>query len=517
MNGSVNPSGSAVTDCHFDWGTSTAYGNTAPCAPAPGSGTSAVPVSAGLSGLIANTTYHFRVVASNAGGTSFGGDQIWTTVPNPPDVATQPASGVTQSAATLNGSVNPSGTAVTDCHFDWGTSTAYGAAVPCAPSPGSGTSAVPVSAALAGLTAGTTYHFRVVATNATGTSVGADQALTAAAPPSASAAQPPAVQSSSGALFSALVNPEGLTTAAYFEFGLDSQLRAASGVVYDQQTPAQVIGSDFASHSVTASVSGLLPNATYHVRVVAFNGAGTVTGPDQAFKTAADPPPRSPVLGKQFNVVPVSGLVFIKLPAGKSLRASRAAAGGEGSWSSALASAAPVKGQGFVPLTEARQIPIGSTLDTRLGVVKLVTASGVRRKTYTGDFQNAIFKVLQSRSRRQRGLTELRLDDSALPRGKGYAQCVGKAQDMRARSTPGLRARTALSSRAIQRLRAKANGRFRTRGRYSAATVRGTEWDTVDRCDGTLTHVKRGVVIVTDFRRRVNITVRAGASYLAKP
>jgi hypothetical protein len=46
--------------------------------------------------------------------------------------------------------------------------------------------------------------------------------------------------------------------------------------------------------------------------------------------------------------------------------------------------------------------------------------------------------------------------------------------------------------------------------------VRGTEWDTVDRCDGTLTRVKRGAVVVTDFRRRVNITVRAGASYLAK-
>jgi hypothetical protein len=65
-------------------------------------------------------------------------------------------------------------------------------------------------------------------------------------------------------------------------------------------------------------------------------------------------------------------------------------------------------------------------------------------------------------------------------------------------------------------MRANARGRFRTRGRYSAATVRGTIWNTIDRCDGTLTKVKRGVVVVRDFRKRRNITVRAGKSYLAR-
>ena len=58
--------------------------------------------------------------------------------------------------------------------------------------------------------------------------------------------------------------------------------------------------------------------------------------------------------------------------------------------------------------------------------------------------------------------------------------------------------------------------RFRTRGRYSAATVRGTIWDTIDRCDGTLTRVRRGVVVVRDFRKRRKITLRAGKSYLAR-
>jgi hypothetical protein len=60
------------------------------------------------------------------------------------------------------------------------------------------------------------------------------------------------------------------------------------------------------------------------------------------------------------------------------------------------------------------------------------------------------------------------------------------------------------------------HGRFRTRGRYSASTVRGTGWDTSDRCDGTLTVVHRGTVLVSDFARRVTVAVHAGHRYLAR-
>jgi hypothetical protein len=84
----------------------------------------------------------------------------------------------------------------------------------------------------------------------------------------------------------------------------------------------------------------------------------------------------------------------------------------------------------------------------------------------------------------------------------------------------GRRSRTAsaaqLSRRTIRRLRSNANGRFRTRGRHSAATVRGTVWITADRCDGTLTTVKRGKVAVRDFRRKRTITLSRGKSYLAR-
>ena len=76
-------------------------------------------------------------------------------------------------------------------------------------------------------------------------------------------------------------------------------------------------------------------------------------------------------------------------------------------------------------------------------------------------------------------------------------------------------ARRRLSKHVLQVLSATVHGRFRTVGTYSAATERGTAWETADRCDGTLTAVQRGTVDVSDFRRRVTITLRAGQSYLA--
>ncbi|MGH3994943.1 MAG: hypothetical protein ACRDSN_21075, partial [Pseudonocardiaceae bacterium] len=114
----------------------------------------------------------------------------------------------------------------------------------------------------------------------------------------------------------------------------------------------------------------------------------------------------------------------------------------------------------------------------------------------------------QSRSTGARGLTELRLRGSSF-RSSGLlarrsANPIGDASGKR------------LKRRRIRRLRARARGRFRTRGRYSSATVRGTTWDTTDRCDGTLTKVSSGRVAVRDFRRRKNVLVRRGKSYLAR-
>jgi hypothetical protein len=182
-----------------------------------------------------------------------------------------------------------------------------------------------------------------------------------------------------------------------------------------------------------------------------------------------------PVLGRAVNVTAVRGVVLVRVGRAR-----------------------------FVPLDEARQVPAGSLLDTRRGTVRLTSASGSAGNTQTGDFAGGVFQVIQSRRRSDRGLTELRL------KGSSFARC-GK------RAALGGRAQAAgVSRRAIRRLRSNATGRFRTRGRNSAATVRGTVWETIDRCDGTLTRVRRGRVAVRDFRRRKTILVRAGKSYLAR-
>jgi hypothetical protein len=165
------------------------------------------------------------------------------------------------------------------------------------------------------------------------------------------------------------------------------------------------------------------------------------------------------------------------------------------------AGAAQKKGGGFVSLSQSREIPIGSFLDTKKGRVRL-TSSKSKKATaiQDGQFSGGVFQVLQSRRARAKGLTELRLKG-----GKSFKACA-----------TGKGASASLSKRALRRLRANAKGRFRTRGRFSAATVRGTKFTVTDRCDGTLTKVTRGRVAVRDFRRHKTVVVRAGKSYLAK-
>ena len=174
LSGSVNPEGETVSDCHFEYGPTQAYGTIVPCPTSPGSGTTPVPESVEVTGLKADTTYFYRLVATNPTATRHGHNVSFATA-NPPTVVTDPATGVEQNTATLNATVNPEGTTLSDCHFEYGLSTAYGTSVPCSPELKPGVKEpVPVSASLTGLTLGTTYHFRIVATNLSGTSEGKD-------------------------------------------------------------------------------------------------------------------------------------------------------------------------------------------------------------------------------------------------------------------------------------------------------------------------------------------------------
>ncbi len=311
----------------------------------------------------------------------------------------------------------------------------------------------------------------------------------------------PVVQGSSGAAFSGTVNPEGLATTAYFEYGLDPKYAGGGAVVYGASTAVQQVGFDLSNHPVSVSVSGLLPNALYHVRLVAMNGDGTTIGPDETFTTAMSAPPPPPVLGKTVNATPVSGLVYIKLPHGKPA-------------SDVEVNDALIKGQGFVPLTEPRQLPSGTQIDARGGTLDLIAAPAKKHgKQQMITLSGALIGFSQSRTGLTKGLTTISLLENAFPGAPSYARCP-KAQ---ADESLAHAASSSPSSAVVQSLHAKDNhGQFKTRGRYSSATVRGTAWQMSDLCDGTLTSVQRGTVSVFVFATRKTITLHAGHSYLAR-
>jgi hypothetical protein len=179
LNGEVNPNGSAISECTFEYGATSSYGTAVPGRTQPRARSRPGAVSASAAPLTPGTTYHFRVRVTSAAGANVGEDRTFVSVPEAPTVTTGVASSVSTSAATLNGTVNPNRGAVSECQFEYGTSTSYGSTVPCSPSPGSGNSPVTVSGSIAGLSAGATYYYRLVAANAGGSSFGAAQTFVA--------------------------------------------------------------------------------------------------------------------------------------------------------------------------------------------------------------------------------------------------------------------------------------------------------------------------------------------------
>jgi hypothetical protein len=184
LGGSVNPDGLQTSSCAFEYGTSSAYGSTAPCSQSAaeiGTGTNPVPVSAVLAGLAPRTTYHFRLVAANANGANQGEDRAFTIV-TAPVVEGESAVAVSSSGATLQARVNPGG-AETSYHFEYGTTAAYGTSLPVpAADVGSGLGAAAVAVRLQELRPGTPYHYRLAADNALGSVAGADHVLVTARP-----------------------------------------------------------------------------------------------------------------------------------------------------------------------------------------------------------------------------------------------------------------------------------------------------------------------------------------------
>jgi hypothetical protein len=180
------------------------------------------------------------------------------------------------------------------------------------------------------------------------------------------------------------------------------------------------------------------------------------------------PPPTltRPVAGKTVNVAPVSGTVKIKRPGSKR----------------------------FVTLTGEAQIPVGSSIDTRKGRISITAAQG-KGKTATADFYDGLFRLTQTKG--SKPVATLTLTERLSCPRKGSASTAAKKKKKR-------------------RLWGDGKGRFRTKGKHSAATVVGTKWLVADRCASTLTRVVRGRVKVRDFAKRKTVTVRAGKRYTAR-
>lgn len=272
-------------------------------------------------------------------------------------------------------------------------------------------------------------------------------------------------------------------TTYHFEYGPTEALGT--------QTADEPAGSDWKAVAFDTQLAELAPGTTYFYRAVATNSAGTSTGIVRSFRTKAivsggngsDKPAgakdKMPEFAKRVVAAAHAGTIRFKPPGGRWRR---------------------------LPISGA-EVPVGATVDARDGSVALTTAAR-DGDTQTGSFGGGLFSIHQRLT--ARGRVDLRL------RGGDFSRCRRAA---RASShTSPLASRVAGASR-VRRVRrlwgSDRGGRFRTHGRHSHATVRGTRWLTEDRCGGTFTRVTNGAVVVRDLVRGRSVLVRAGRSYFA--
>jgi DNA-binding beta-propeller fold protein YncE len=293
LTGSLEPDG---TDAHyyFQYGTSSAYGSVSPevdagsggakCTPPGGVECSPVAAETTLSGLQANTIYHYRLVGVDSFGTTYGNDRSLLT-PGPPVIAGESAEvrsseKAGQTIAKLLASVNPDGRETT-YSFEYGETKSYGTSVPTPP----GVVGVgQVAAELTGLKIGTTYHYRVIASNEYGTVVGPDQTFTTV--PAVLVEGSVSDVTATSATLGAQINPLGSDTHYYFQYGTASCATGPASCVSVPAPPGTDIGGGEALLGVSVHLQNLTSTTTYHFRVVAANALGeTVEAPDQTFTT----------------------------------------------------------------------------------------------------------------------------------------------------------------------------------------------------------------------------------------
>jgi phosphodiesterase/alkaline phosphatase D-like protein len=281
LKGTVNGDGKAMS-YRFQYGETPSLGHETGVQSSSGE---EAKVTAEVTGLHAGRTYLFRIVGSNDNGTSAGLVGEFETPPAVEGVVTGTVQNLQPEAVTLTGGLLPGGVD-THYYFEWGPTASYGRSTPAPPGidAGSGTSTVAAETGLEGLSPNAVYHYRLVAANEQyGTTYGQDRTFTTSGPPVICNA-PTTGLGQEEATINACVNPDQLATTYRFEYG-----ETAS---YGTEIPpgGQSIGSGTTPVGVSAVLTGLKVDGTYHFRVVAENEAGVATGPDQTFTTVASAP-----------------------------------------------------------------------------------------------------------------------------------------------------------------------------------------------------------------------------------
>ena len=286
LHGTVERDGGPnVTSCKLEYVQTnnpnpTSYPNSVPCSPdpassPPGSNFSAdsTDVSATISGLTTGATYHYRFSAENEHGKNVGIDRI--VVPAfVLQLQTLPATNLDTNGATLNASLDPDNKA-TSYKFQYGLTTSYGLETATA-SAGSGSGTTSVGTPVTSLPSGRTFHYRVIATNSDGTTIGPDRTFRTASPPDIASVRASDATGTSAVLH-ADINPVGFDTKYFFEYGTSTG--------YGQVIPAapEDLGEGTSPVSVTQTVTNLQQGSTYHFRVVAENEWGTTESSDTTF------------------------------------------------------------------------------------------------------------------------------------------------------------------------------------------------------------------------------------------
>ena len=287
--------GADISGCEFEYVAEAEYnpGAADPYSggPAPVSCEQATPIStpteasAKLSGLSGLTTYHYRLVATTANGTSYGSDRTFST-PAVLGVETNEATEVRHGAATLHGEFNPDGLETT-YQFEYGTEGACSEhACTSEPSPPEGPFSGGIelkSLALNHLQPEATYSFRIVATNKYGTTYG--KSKTFLVPPAVKgvSTEPATGVNTTEATLQGRLDPDELSTEYHFEYGANTEYGKNTETVAAGSTPGE-------TSVIPATITGLLPNHEYHYRLVATDSVGTTFGQDEALTTRTSPP-----------------------------------------------------------------------------------------------------------------------------------------------------------------------------------------------------------------------------------